>query len=487
MGTSTRYEPRGALAAISSLATLLLLTVALRPPTKAAATGVFDVASFGAKGDGYSDDTRAVRAAEAALVNAGGETLLFPPPKLSATDCPPGSSSACDCSWTHGGSVCHGAVDDGSECFCRCCCSHKSPDFKCKWHAHNPSPPPPTPPVPPAPPPHTGPLTGIKILGNHLVDTKTGGMVVLRGVSHSSTEYACVHGQGVVEGPVNSSFVDGLKTWQNLNVVRLPLNEDCWLGINGVPAASSGPAYQAVYTKLVELLTDANIAVLVDLHWTAPGSTLATKQDPLPDADHARSLWSSVARTFKGNPLVAFELFNEPFPGKASAKTADWICWRNGTCTGVSDVPYPVAGMSSLIESVRSTGATNVILIGGMAWSNDLSMWNRWAPLEADSLQQTGAVWHSYDFNACNNQACWQRTVSPVAARVPIVVTETGFDVSWTAGLWSWIERQGGSISYLAWTYNTWGGKEGLVSDYAKGTPTTPWGTAFKRQIAGKH
>lgn len=141
-------------------------------------------------------------------------------------------------------------------------------------------------------------------------------------------------------------------------------------------------------------------------------------------------------------------------------------------------------GMATLIESVRSTGATNVILIGGMAWSNDLSQWNRWAPLEADQLQQTGAVWHAYDFNACHTQDCWERTISPVAARVPVVVTESGFDISWASGLWNWIEMQHSTVSYLAWTWNTWGGKEGLVSDYAKGTPTDPWGHAFKAQIA---
>jgi endoglucanase len=431
----------------------------------------------------------AMRAAILATLVAACSATPRTASNATAAACP-GSSPTCDCSWTRGGALCKAAGDDGSECFCRCCCAHKQSGFSCKWHGSGPPPPPPppTPPPPPAPPPHTGALNGIKIAGNHLVDSQTGGAVTLRGVSHSSTEYACVQGHGLVEGPVNSSFVAGLKSWKNLNVVRLPLNEDCWLGINGVPAAASGPAYQAGYKKLVELLTNANIAVLADLHWTAPGSTLATKQDPLPDADHAAQLWYGVADSFKDNPLVLFELFNEPFAGTASAQTADWSCWRNGgSCPGVSDVPYQAAGMESLIKSVRSTGATNVILLGGMAWSNDLSQWNRWAPLDADPLQQTGAVWHAYDFNSCHDQHCWEQTISPVAARVPVVVTECGFDISWTEGLWAWIEKQHGAISYLAWTWNTWGGNEGLVSDYAKGTPTSPWGRAFQAQIAQGH
>jgi hypothetical protein len=63
-------------------------------------------------------------------------------------------------------------------------------------------------------------LTGLQVRGNMLVDKVSGLAVVLRGVSHSSTEYACVQGHGIFEGPLNQSFVDGLKTWKNLNVVR---------------------------------------------------------------------------------------------------------------------------------------------------------------------------------------------------------------------------------------------------------------------------
>ena len=225
---------------------------------------------------------------------------------------------------------------------------------------------------------------------------------------------------------MDASFVKGLKSWANLNAVRLPLNEDCWLGINGVPSNSSGAAYQAAYKAAVQTLTAANIAVLADLHWTAPGTGLATGQQALPDRDHAPQMWQGVAQTFKDNPLVIFELFNEPFPGKGSAKDDDWRCWANGTCTGCSDINFPVADMARLIQSVRATGATNVILLGGMAWSNDLSKWLEYAPFAVDRLHQTGAVWHACtrtneSFCTCQPVAesarWWQMTSMPATTR----------------------------------------------------------------------
>jgi hypothetical protein len=261
------------------------------------------------------------------------------------------------------------------------------------------------------------------------------------------------------------------------------LNEDCWLGINGVSPQSGGQNYITQYKKAVDLITSSNIAVLADLHWTAAGSTLAKGQQPLPDADHAVKFWSQVAAEFADNPLVAYELFNEPFPGKASAQPGDWECWRNASCAGALDVPFKVAGMAQLVAAVRGMGATNVILIGGMAWSNDLSRWLEYSPYELDPLHNTAAVWHAYDFNGCHDEACWERTITPVANKVPVVVTECGFDVSWAKGLWSWIEKQNGTISYLAWVWNVWGNNQALITNY-DGTPSSSWGAAFKAQIA---
>lgn len=346
---------------------------------------------------------------------------------------------------------------------------------------------------------HVADLTGgIAIRGNKFVSLRTGATVMLRGVSHSSGEFCCVQatehrclpeGRTAFEGQggETAAAAQVIKSWGN-NVVRVPVNEQCWLGINGVSVG--GAAYQKAVKGFVDMITSAGMVVLLDLHWAAPGSTLATDQWTMPDRDHANDFWKSAAAAFKDDQMVVFELFNEPFPGSAppSAPEQDWRCWATGgDCPGVklspdesnaTAVKYQAAGMTELVASVRGTGAKNVILLGGIAWANDLDGWLDHAP--ADTLNNTGAVWHSYDFNACNNKECWDSVVTKVAEQVPVIVTESGFKISYVQKLWPWCESHG--ISYMAWVWNTWGSRSSLISDY-NGTPTA-YGKVWKAQLA---
>merc|ERR1712113_1359680 len=110
--------------------------------------------------------------------------------------------------------------------------------------------------------------------------------------------------------------------------------------------------------------------------------------------------------------------------------------------------------------------------------TNHLAGWLDHVP--ADPLNNIAAVWHSYDFNACNVESCWEGTVAPIAVKFPVIVTESGFKIDYVQKLWPWLEQN--KISYMAWTWNTWKG-EGLVTEYAEGTPSSPWGLAWKAQL----
>ena len=58
----------------------------------------------------------------------------------------------------------------------------------------------------------TSSLSGIHVSGNKLVNDQ-GRKVVLRGVNRSGTEYACIQGWGIFDGPYDAASVQAMKSW----------------------------------------------------------------------------------------------------------------------------------------------------------------------------------------------------------------------------------------------------------------------------------
>jgi hypothetical protein len=250
-------------------------------------------------------------------------------------------------------------------------------------------------------------ISGLHVSGSQLLNG-SGQPLVLHGVDRSGTEYACIQGWGIFDGPSDSASVQAIAAW-HANAVRVPLNEDCWLGINGAAAAYSGTNYQNAIVNYVNLLNQNGSAAILELHWSAPGSQQATGQQPMPDQDHSIAFWQQVAGTFKGNSSVIFDLYNEPYPDSNQGTTAAWTCWRDGgTCPGVG---FQAAGMQALVNAVRNAGATNVIMLGGVQYANDLSRWLAYEP--SDPQPNLAASWHEYNFNACSSASCWDSAIAP--------------------------------------------------------------------------
>ena len=86
------------------------------------------------------------------------------------------------------------------------------------------------------------------------------------------------------------------------------------------------------------MFTDEGFAVILDLHWSAPGSEQASGQQPMPDMDHSVDFWKSVAQRFNSNDKVIYELYNEPYPDNNNWNSENaWKCWRDGgSCSGVA-------------------------------------------------------------------------------------------------------------------------------------------------------
>jgi hypothetical protein len=361
----------------------------------------------------------------------------------------------------------------------------------------------------------TGAGIALAVQGNRLVDG-LGNPVQLRGANISGMEYSAVFDNDLPWGFSGQPDFTQLAAWR-LNAVRLPQNEAGWLGLStttvpGTPVVFNAATYQAALQASVAAANAAGLYVILDLHWSAPGQFTPTGQNPMLDVDNSLAYWTSMAETFKDNPAVIFELFNEPYifngsqpSGAFAAATNDipdpaanaiirdggtasaYFGLDTGTYGGTKvEVPYTwqAAGYQTVINAIRATGATNVILLGGNRWDNELTWWTQNPPL--DPLNQLGGVLHAYPgawpYNAVTNTAATDAMLAPIAASYPIVVTELGDEVGsnpapYAAAMLAWIDLHGYSVT--AWTWNDWGGANTLIQDTTLYTPTAGLGQTY--------
>ena len=303
--------------------------------------------------------------------------------------------------------------------------------------------------------------SSVHVVGNQIYDGATA--IRLMGVNRPGGEYSCVSGN--VWDPAdgsgnNQATITAMLAWK-INAVRIPLNEDCWLSLNGVKTA--GTTYQSAIQTWVNLLLQNNIYPILDLHWTENNGAKATGQQPMPDMAHAPTFWGQVAAAYKDSPKVIFDLFNEPYPDNNMEATAAWTCWRDGgTCTGMS---YAAAGMQSMLTAVRNAGANNLVLLAGIEYANDLSQWLTYKP--TDPANNFAASWHVYPNSNYTSSHTLMMDAMGVAGMVPIVATEIGGvlsgcsttsgtdDGSFITMSMSYLDGLSPPQSYVAWSWST--------------------------------
>ncbi|MFZ0664297.1 MAG: cellulase family glycosylhydrolase [Acidimicrobiales bacterium] len=323
---------------------------------------------------------------------------------------------------------------------------------------------------------------GVTVSGNQLMSN--GQPIRLIGVVISSSQYYCFgkHPQAFPM-PISEASVQAIVAW-HVNAVRILVPESCWLGLYGEPASMSESTYRSQIESIVSLLTKAHLEVVLAFVTDTPprpdtkkrsgAKNLPPKPQNLlmPDEAHAPTYWTSVATTFKDNPQVIFDIYGEP-------EGTYWACWENGCVDG--GVQY--AGMQQLINVIRSTGAKQPIMLGGIDFSNDLSGWLSHEPTDPD--HQLIADAHVYPKSPCNNTKCWKDTLGRTAAKVPLITGEFGSNncsTTYMTKYMKWADRH--AVSYIAWGWLAGGCSTGgsLISDFS-GTPNS-LGLAFKNHVA---
>lgn len=284
-----------------------------------------------------------------------------------------------------------------------------------------------------------GPL---RTVGNKIVDV-SGEVVVLRGVNRSGTYNST--------SPDRLSRYDfeQIKAW-GANSVRITISQSVYLP--GCPAYDSATARKI--DSAVAWANDLGMVAILDLQWSAP--TCGTSGlNPMPDP-RSKVLWETLASRYADHPLVAFDLFNEPHG------VSDQVWAHGGTATTASGVDYTAIGMKELYDTVRRTGAQNLVFIGGL---DHASRWPATAPLTGTS----NVVYAVHAYNCDSPNSCthgtgsgWllDRFVEPGKTH-PIMVTEFGWPTSdareavqFNNGVIAFAERQGWGWMPWSWQVN---------------------------------
>lgn len=159
-----------------------------------------------------------------------------------------------------------------------------------------------------------------------------------------------------------STMLNAAAGFWHADVIRFQVAQEYLFDSSG----SVNTQYLSLIDQLVDQATSLQMASIITLQeerFHAP---------PLPTETAVR-FWAYMAKHFKNNANVLFDLFNEPrLPVSAvgGSERKLWQIWRNGGTVG--GVRY--VGDQTLVKTIRHAGADNVIVAESNDHDKDLTL-----------------------------------------------------------------------------------------------------------------
>ena len=142
-------------------------------------------------------------------------------------------------------------------------------------------------------------------------------------------------------------------------------------------AAYTGERYRAAIESYVDRLNAHGIYVVLRLSGSGPGEHVygaakGVSEMPMADADHSLDFWRSVATRFRDNHAVLFHAYDEPH--KISWRAPATAAHERERLRGRAALRrFRRSGHQAIVDAIRSTGATQPIIVSGIDFAGDLT------------------------------------------------------------------------------------------------------------------
>jgi hypothetical protein len=322
-------------------------------------------------------------------------------------------------------------------------------------------------------------LLPLKVVQKQLCDSQDK-RARLRGVNA-----ACLEWSSNGEGHILSTVKTAIEDW-HVNIIRLPLSQDRWFG-KSPEQKDGGNSYRALVNQIVDTCSAKECYIILDLHWSDMnewGKQIG--QHVMPD-QNSLIFWRDVASIYKNHPAVVFDLYNEPHD-------VSWEVWRSGGKVAEGDrrtrqeKTFEAVGMQKLLDTVRDTGAGNLIIAGGLDWAYDLSGFHKGSRL--DDPKGNGVIYANHYYpHKREPVAQWVAKIEAATREFPVIVSEFGSETRrGHASEEAWLRQVLQALEDHEWNWTAWDlhpqASPCLISDW-KYTPTPGFGVWVKQALLG--
>ncbi len=272
------------------------------------------------------------------------------------------------------------------------------------------------------------------VKGTNIVD-KNGDLTTLRGIS--------THGLAWYPQYVNKETFRTLRDEWNVNLIRLAMYTNEYGGyFNGGKESMAD-----LVNKGVKYASELGMYVIIDWHILSDGNPLTHKKD-------AVDFFKKMAKKYKNNGHVIYEICNEP----------NGCSWQD-----VKDYA------NAVIPAIRKYDKKAIILVGSTTWSQDLDK------VTASPLKYTKNIMYTCHFYAATHKQ-WLRDRVDKAIRsgIPVFISEFSIcdasgngSIDYTeANAWkSFIKKN--HLSFAAWSLSNKAETSALIKSSC--TKTSSW------------